>query len=375
MRRNRFLLIIVQFLCSFLLMLSSSAYAAMLSGENTEQDTVEQKRSGWMYLPIIFYTPETKMAGGSAVSYYYRESGSEITSRPSTIMPTLIYTQKKQIISQLYADLYWKDETYHLIGAISYTKFPDKFYGIGNNTSEDDEEDYTPENVPLLLNFLLKIRQGLYLGVQYGLANSKIKDVEEDGLLVAKDILGSEGGRVSGAGVLMNWDTRNNIYYPSSGSFHQVSSILFNDALGSDYDFNSYNLDSRKYFPLFSSHVLAFQGYINIITGDPPFQMLSLLGGQNLMRGYYTGRYRDKNMIAFQVEHRFPVWWRFGMVGFVGVGDVADKIRNFERRNFKPSVGCGIRYLFNRKEMMNLRLDFGYGKDTSGFYITFLEAF
>lgn len=375
MRKGRFLIVFWPVLYALLFMFSSLGYPATLSGEEVNQDTVEQKRSGWMYLPIIFYTPETKMAGGSAVSYFFRESGSEITSRPSTIMPTLIYTQKKQIMSELAADLYWKDETYHLKGYISYIKFPDKFYGIGNNTSEDDEEDYTPENVLLLLNFQLKIRQGLYLGVQYEFEDSKIKEVEEDGLLVAKDILGSEGGRVSGAGILINWDTRNNIYYPSSGSFHQLSSILFSNVLGSDYDFNSYNLDSRKYFPLFSSHVLAFQGYINIITGDPPFQMLSLLGGQNLMRGYYTGRYRDKNMIAFQVEHRFPVWWRFGMVGFVGVGDVADKIRNFERRNFKPSVGLGIRYLFNRKEMMNLRLDFGYGKDTAGFYITFLEAF
>lgn len=375
MRRYTFLLITVQTLFSLLLMLSNLGYSATTLGGETGQDTVEQKRGGLIYLPILFYTPETKLAGGAAVNYYFRESGSEITSRPSTIMPILIYTQKSQIISELNADLYWKDEMYHLSGNIGYTKFPDKFFGIGNNTSEDDEEEYTPRNIYLSLSFQTKVRTGFNLGAQYEFADGKIKEVEEEGLLDQKDILGSEGGRISGAGILVNWDTRNNIFYPSSGSFHQLSVSLFSGDLGSDFDFNTYNLDLRQYVPLFSSHVLAFQGYMNIMTGDPPFQMLSLLGGESLMRGYYTGRYRDKNMLVFQVEHRVPVWRRFGMVGFVGFGDVADKIGSFEVQNFKHSVGWGIRYLFNQEERMNLRLDFGYGKKTSGFYITIGEAF
>ena len=93
------------------------------------------------------------------------------------------------------------------------------------------------------------------------------------------------------------------------------------------------------------------------------------------MRGYYEGRYRDKNMIVFQMEHRMPVWWRFGMVGFLGFGDVSDTIRNFALKEFKHSIGFGIRYLLNPEEKLNIRLDYAFGKDTSGFYITWFEAF
>ena len=39
------------------------------------------------------------------------------------------------------------------------------------------------------------------------------------------------------------------------------------------------------------------------------------------------------------------------------------------------SLKGGIRYLFSRDEKMNIRLDFAYGKDSYGMYITIGEAF
>ena len=351
-------------------------FAFPCPGKTTAPDSVEHKRSGIIPLPILFYTPETKLAGGVAINYYFHASNSKITSRPSMLTPSIVYTQNKQFIIELPLDLYWRNGTYHLEGYMNYKKFPDKFYGIGNHTSEDDEENYTPKSVTFQMNLQKKVSSRLNIGVQYEFEHTKIIEVEENGLLVHGDIAGSKGGMVSGAGLLVNRDTRDNIFYPSSGSFYQLSASLFSSSLGSDYDFNRFTLDLRQYFPLFSSQVLACQGYINIITGDPPFQMLSLFGGRERMRGYFEGRYRDKNMMAFQIEYRImPVLWRFGLVVFAGFGDVSDKMENFELRNFKYSVGGGIRYLFIREEKINVRLDFGHGKNSSGIYITIGEAF
>jgi len=50
-------------------------------------------------------------------------------------------------------------------------------------------------------------------------------------------------------------------------------------------------------------------------------------------------------------------------------------MENFELRKFKYSVGGGIRFLINQKEKLNIRLDFAYGKNSSGMYITIGEAF
>ncbi len=325
-------------------------------------------------LPIIFYSPETKIAGGLGGIYSFRTSN-KAQSRPSSVRMGMIYTQKKQVMIEFGPDIYLKNEEYHLKGKISFINFSERFYGIGSTTSKDMREDFTSRITRINLNLQKKLFHKFYFGIQYEREHNEVVKVEEDGQLIRREILGSEPGTVSGIGFLINGDARNNIYSPSSGYFCQLSTTLFRKGLGSSYDFTRYRLDLRKYFPLFSSHVLAGQSYFSHITGDPPFQMLSMMGGQNWMRGYYRGRFRDKNMIVLQMEYRLPLFWKFGIVGFLGFSDVADRVDNFILKDFKYSAGFGFRYLLSPEEKINVRLDFGFCKESLGVYVAVNEAF
>lgn len=93
------------------------------------------------------------------------------------------------------------------------------------------------------------------------------------------------------------------------------------------------------------------------------------------MRGYYQGRYRDNNILVLQTEYRMPVWQRFGCVAFGGVGDVSHKMSGFSTNSLKYTYGFGLRFQLNPKENINLRLDFGFGKETFGLYLALGEAF
>jgi outer membrane protein assembly factor BamA len=335
----------------------------------------KEKPSGMYLLPFMYYSPETRLAIGALLNYYYRAKEDDASIRPSSIMPSVIYTMNKQILLELSGDFYWKQNTYHLSSYLSYQKFPDKFYGIGNDTPASAEEDYTPLVSIVRLNFQKSVRKGLYVGIQYQFEHHVLQKVQEGGQLADGEIPGSEGGNISGAGVSLNWDTRNNIFYPTGGSFFLVSAEGFPEFLGSDYRFNRYIIDLRKYFPTFPRQAFAVQGFFSSVTGNPPFQMLSLLGGSGIMRGYYRGRYRDKKLMAFQTEYRLPLFWRFRAVGFAGMGDVAGKIKGFRWDEFKYSAGFGLRFILSRSEGIAVRLDVGYGKDTSGVYFTINEAF
>ncbi len=345
-----------------------------LFAQQSKPDSTQAKRTGWTGYPFIFYTPETKTGGGGAINYFFREAGSAVNARPSTLVPVFVYTQRQQISSTLMSDVYWKQEQNHFVGMLSYANWPNQFYGIGNNTS-NEAEDFTQRVFVLDLRYLRQMWRGMYAGVQYLFLNSKLTETEAGGKLASRDILGSEAGTASGVGAIVNWDTRDNIFYASSGSYYQLSARLFHDRLSSDFDFTNYQIDLRQYFSLASSHVLAVQGYMNVINGDPPFYMMSTLGGQNLMRGLYEGRYRDRNVIAAQVEYRLPVWRRIGAAAFAGLGEVAPKIGGFELKNFKHTAGLGLRYQLVPAEKINLRMDFGWSKDSSGFYLALTEAF
>jgi hypothetical protein len=338
-------------------------------------DTVQHKTFGYAFIPAIFYTPETRFAAGASVLLFFRGKDGGREARPSTVAPTLIFTQNSQIIAVIGYELNLKRDRYRVTGGLGYLKFPDLFFGIGPDTPDDNEEEYTPRTAFFSTAVQRVIRNRFSLGLQYEFGHSEISDKEEGGLLDSGTIPGSDGGTVSGLGPIVSWDTRDNLFYAMRGSFHTVSATFFDQALGSDFTFQRYRIDLRTFFSLVEKNVLAFQAVFSFIEGNPPFQAMSQIGGSALMRGYYEGRYRDNHAVILQAEWRRRVWWRFGVAAFVGVGDVAPRIRDFEIRDFKPAVGAGVRFLIDRGEGISVRLDFGFVGGTPGPYITINEAF
>ncbi|HTD40879.1 MAG TPA: hypothetical protein VK671_09680, partial [Mucilaginibacter sp.] len=110
-----------------------------------------------------------------------------------------------------------------------------------------------------------------------------------------------------------------------------------------------------------------------------PFYLLPALGNDEMMRGYYNGRYRDRNFIAGQTELRYRIWDRVAIVGFLGTGEVAHS--SFSLNALKPDYGGGIRYFFDTEKGLSVRADYGIGEKVpgesrqSGFYIGLGQAF
>jgi hypothetical protein len=90
------------------------------------------------------------------------------------------------------------------------------------------------------------------------------------------------------------------------------------------------------------------------------------------MPGYYTGQYCDNHLLA---EWRLPIYWIFGATVFLGAGDVFHSVSNLSVSNLKPSYGLGLRIRVDKENNVNLRFDYALGKNISGFYVAFGEAF
>jgi len=80
--------------------------------------------------------------------------------------------------------------------------------------------------------------------------------------------------------------------------------------------------------------------------------------------------------VAMQVEYRVPLFWRIGFVGFGSLGKVAPSISQINFKDLKAGYGVGIRLMFDKKERIQVRFDYGFGgKGRSGFYASIFEAF
>jgi outer membrane protein assembly factor BamA len=364
------------------LVLAAAAFSpARLLAQEDEKKTEAKAQTGLVILPVIFYMPETKLAGGVGGLVTVRPAGSPPTARPSSLNFYAIYTQLNQFEINLKPEIYLRQERYFLSADIIVNKFPYKYWGIGNNVPDVPEEeswktDYTPRTLSVDLSFQRKLFPGqrFYVGLLGRLEHIKMVK-RPDGGFVAGGVPGSEGGTTAGAGFILNWDTRDNVFYPRSGNYFQVKTFFHGGFLGGDFDYNLLDIDLRKYLPLPYRSILAMQAVLQTYSGTAAFYRMSRLGGDVTMRGYYKGRYRDRSYLAFQAEVRFPVWWRFSAVVFGGFGQVADGLGRLRFGEFKPSVGLGLRFLIAPKEGTNLRIDQAFGRGSSGFYFNAGEAF
>ncbi len=370
MKRTKTLLV-------WLMFLSLTWVGLPLVAEDASKEKTEEKRFGIVILPVLFYMPETKFGGGVGGLITYRPHHSAAGVRPSSLYFYAIYTQLKQFSTQLKPELYFRNEEYLLTGKIIAEYFPDKFWGIGNDTGEEAEENFTPRTFSAEASFQKKIwpKQKLYAGVYGQFDVYKIVKMKAGGSLERREYPGSREGTTSSLGFILNWDDRDNIFFPTQGSYCQFQAYFSRKFLGSDFETTSVKIDLRTFVPLLAGHVLALQGFFHSVEGTPAFKNYAKLGGDTMMRGYYSGRYRDNCLLALQAEYRLPVWKRFGMAAFAGIGDVASGLGNFKLDGFKYSFGLGLRFKIAPKEGTNLRFDFAWGKGTSGFYFTAGEAF
>ena len=117
------------------------------SAEATEQD----EGGSLIPLPVIFYQPETGLGFGLTAINYYRATPGDTLSPPSSVSFVGIYTTKNQLVLAVSSDMYVAEDRWRISSAVSYSRFPTKFWGIGNDTPDSAEEDYTPKTLALKL--------------------------------------------------------------------------------------------------------------------------------------------------------------------------------------------------------------------------------
>ena len=323
-------------------------------------------------LPIVFFSPETSLGFGGLINgnFYLQDS----TYRPSNLLLGGAYTLENQLLLYLPYEFNWKQNKYILKGELGYYKYFYNYYGIGPDDSSEFEV-YTVDFPRFQINATNRISGFNYLGIRYLFDSYNVKSLDPDGELLNEQIPGYQGSLISVLGIIYSYDTRDYIFAATQGWWITIFLDYNGPRTGSDFNFRRIILDAIKYFSFEGERVLALNLYGGAVGGNIPFQELMLYGGPKKGRGYYLGRLRDRNLLMLQAEYRFKVWKRFGAVIFGTLGNVGPTINEVNLLRPKYNLGAGLRYMINPADRLNVRLDFAFGKETSGFYVTFGEAF
>jgi outer membrane protein assembly factor BamA len=348
---------------------------------SNEKDTT--RKASFMPIPVFGYAQETGFEFGLGSIYSFYVDKTDTLNRSSNFFGAASYSTKKTYNVTLRGDAWTKRNDYHFIGELRFRNMPFNFYGIGNNTSHIDEDKLVQRMVKIQFDAEKAFAKNTYTGVSLGFENHKFTDKETGGIYSNGDILDKDGGSVFFVGVSQSYDTRNSNNYPTKGFFGRISYQYAPPIFGGEnFTGSQIKVNVRNFWSLAPKIVLGVQGlYYTIQSSNTSFYLLPQMGNDEMMRGYYGGRYRDENLLAAQAEIRYRFMERLGMIVFGGAGKVFANEEKQLLKNFKPNYGIGGRYFFDPAKGLSVRLDYGVGekrpneKRQSGFYISFAEAF
>ena len=330
-----------------------------------------------IFTPVITFAPETNLSLGVGMKGLFKMKGSGPETRTSNIPLSAQYTIDNKYLFFSGFEVFFPQEKYLLSGNLRFQSFPSLFFGIGQDTPKKNEEEFAYRQILVEPIFLKKILPHTYVGT--GFRYNKISKVEAlaDGLLATSGQAGSLGSTSTGFELALVFDSRDNLLNAQEGLYMEFTYGVYNKKLGGTQDYNLTRLDLRYYAqPLKNPRsVLAFQFITHFSSSGTPLHEMGRLGGNEIMRGYFEGRYTDQHLMATQLEWRQKLTPLWGVVGFAGVGSVAPEIGKFSIAYARPSVGVGVRFRVDPEENLNLRLDFGFGQEKMNYYFKIAEAF
>ena len=347
---------------------------------SNEKDST--RSSSFLPLPAIGYSQETGFEFGLVTLYSFYTDRQDTLTRNSSITGVATYTTKKQTNLLLRTDYWTPQNRFHYMNDIRYKDFPFSFYGTGNQTREADKQRITQKLFRFSAEVEKKTGRASYTGVNASFENYQF-DFDNDPINVNIPPPGKDGGKVLFLGLSQILDSRNSNTYSTSGTYIKLNYSYAPGFFGEEnYSGSLTKFEFRTFKSFNAETVLGFNANYQALQGskETPFYLMPQLGNDQMMRGYYTGRYRDINLLAAQAELRYRFHPRLGVVGFVGGGTVYSR-GNLKFSGLKPSYGGGFRYFFDVERGLSVRLDYGVGEKRSmekrqtGFYISLGEAF
>ncbi|WP_316746421.1 BamA/TamA family outer membrane protein [Pedobacter gandavensis] len=347
------------------------------------EKTDSSRRASFMPVPIFRYSQEIGAEFGLGALYSTYLDRKDSTNRSSNFSGVASVSTKGQYNFSLKSDIWTKGNDYHFISEFRFKRMPFDFFGIGNETLFANSDRLVQRQSRIMLEAEKKIVQHAYTGLSLGFENYNFKDEITGGLFETDPDLNQRlGGNVAYIGVSQSYDTRNSNNYPTKGFLGRIAYQYAPDLWsGESFTGSVIKANVRNFWSLSPKFVLGVNALFHTVQGkNIPFYLLPQMGNDEMMRGYYTGRYRDQNLLAGQAELRYRYNNRFGAVVFAGTGQVFAN-GGFAAKNFKPSYGLGGRYFFDPEKGLSVRMDYAVGekriheKRQSGFYFTLAEAF
>jgi len=210
---------------------------------------------------------------------------------------------------------YWDGRAFVIASFVRERDSTERFFGIGNDTQQDEESNYTETNT------IAQVTPGVWLLPRTNLSyrmlirrtsvqNGQVTSVPSI-FKLHREAPGLEPGFYWTHQVALTYDSRDEIDIPSRGALALGYVEAADRQLGSSTSFVKFGTEWRDFIPLRQGNpVLALRLLADYTSGsgDTPFWEQSQLGGRRTLRGFGSQRFVDFNRSLGSAELRTRVW-------------------------------------------------------------------
>lgn len=258
---------------------------------------------------------------------------------------------------------------------LDYDKWThNSYFGVGAATRFSDRRQYTrePFEAALTLSRGLTTDVVAQLGMRYTtVSNANPQDSSSWRALPAPELWGRASWMTIGASLRV--DTRSSTLHPTRGIVVQASADIA-PGLIDGIAFTKLGTTLQWYATLWHpTTVLALRiAAEGMVAPDVHVHALLSLGGGNSLRGSPQDRFLDRIMAVANAELRFPIYGRLGAVAGYDAGRVWSRLDDVGVDDWAANPVVGLRFLM---DTFVVRLDVGFGQETTGMYFNFGHMF
>jgi hypothetical protein len=175
---------------------------------------------------------------------------------------------------------------------------------------------------------------------------------------------------VGGLALLAEYDDRDSIFTPGSGTRFTAYVHDFGKPYGGDQSFRLYKAAVNHYASLHRNVVLGARFDYRASSGDTPFYALPFIE----LRGIPALRYQGESVAVAELEGRWNLDGRWSLVGFAGAGKASARGGDLGSADTRWAGGIGFRYYLARALGLHAGIDVARGPEEGAIYLIFGSA-
>jgi outer membrane protein assembly factor BamA len=291
---------------------------------------------------------------------------------PCRLFLQVLYSTRKQFSAEAYTSTYTKGERFYIGFRGGFVNEYERFWGLSYpNTDNQNYQEVTYDRFFGSGRFSHNLGKKIFAGVAFYYSDYQKINFSS----TQSEKISGTASSTLGLGLVVSIDRRDNQFSPSKGFYFDMSNIVNYSLKDNNFKFNAFSIDARKYNEV-GKHIFAHQFLLTNLEGDVPLLEKTRLGGSNMMRGVFQGRYRDNNMWVLQSEYRYGLSRLFKLVYFASAGSTSPEFSDLLNEKVHLSSGVGLRLLLNKSKKIYARTDIAFANNgQTGYYIKISDAF